>query len=285
MLESRTESAKVPESVSIEAESAKVVPRAMATRSPLKRANKIENAGVISWTSGKLTLTVPSIANGKYAVQVRADNKESNVVDFTVTGTIPPTGDAPVVMSISPKSGTTDKNTAVSITGTGLLGVTQVKLTKAGVTDKYASSVVPVNDNLITCTVGLGYDLGTYEVTLIKGSTSSLPTSDATFTVLPASPKPVADIYNYPNPFDPVAGESTKIKFTVNVDMAATVYIFDITGRIQKKFNLNLVTGENEYIWNGADDFGSIVGNGVYLLRAVSDGKLIGKAKLWVVKK
>ena len=52
-----------------------------------------------------------------------------------------------------------------------------------------------------------------------------------------------------------------------------------------RKDIINATIGYNQKSWDGRDDYGQIVSNGVYLVRIVADGKLVGKDKIWVIKK
>ena len=91
-------------------------------------------------------------------------------------------------------------------------------------------------------------------------------------------------VFNYPNPFDP-NNETTKIGFNLSDNAQVVIYLFDMTGRIVVRRPLNATVGYNEYEWNGRDDYGTIASNGVYLLRLVSENKLLGKTKIWVIKR
>ncbi len=91
-------------------------------------------------------------------------------------------------------------------------------------------------------------------------------------------------IFNYPNPFDP-NDETTKIAFNMRDNATVTIYIFDTTGKILAKRVVNATVGFNEIEWNGVDDYGTKVGNGVYIARLVADGRYIGKTKIWVIKR
>ncbi len=91
-------------------------------------------------------------------------------------------------------------------------------------------------------------------------------------------------VFNYPNPFDPING-TTKIAFNISEDTQVAIYLFDMTGRIVVKRVFTATTGFNEYEWDGIDDYGTIASNGVYLLRLVSGSRLIGKTKVWVIKR
>jgi hypothetical protein len=85
---------------------------------------------------------------------------------------------------------------------------------------------------------------------------------------------------NYPNPFRPKHGEKTTIAYALTVNDEVTLYIYDITGTlILKRVYASGITGGkagyNEITWDGINDFGEIVQNGVFLYRIVVDNKVI----------
>jgi|GEM_PF-1895186 len=90
--------------------------------------------------------------------------------------------------------------------------------------------------------------------------------------------------FNYPNPFNPLA-ETTKLGFNISKDATVTIYLFDTTGKIILKRAYGATAGYNEFTWDGRDDYGDIASNGVYMARIVGEGKLIGRTKIWVIKK
>jgi flagellar hook assembly protein FlgD len=42
--------------------------------------------------------------------------------------------------------------------------------------------------------------------------------------------------------------------------------------------------GYNQFTWNGITDFGKTVGNGIYVYKIISKGKVIGTGKLVVLE-
>ena len=71
---------------------------------------------------------------------------------------------------------------------------------------------------------------------------------------------------NYPNPFNP----TTTINFNVHMDGPVTLNIYDITGRLVKtlvdnEFKVSGNTSGYDVIWDGTDNFGSLVSTGLYL--------------------
>ena len=71
---------------------------------------------------------------------------------------------------------------------------------------------------------------------------------------------------NYPNPFNP----TTTINFNVQMDGPVTLKIYDITGRlvrtlVNNEFRSAGNSGGYDVMWDGTDNFGSIVSAGLYL--------------------
>ncbi len=72
--------------------------------------------------------------------------------------------------------------------------------------------------------------------------------------------------YNAPNPFNPQKGQNTRIFFEMEESGKADIDIYSEYG--DKIFHVlcdNLSAGNNEYSYNGKDDYGSILYNGTYL--------------------
>ncbi len=92
------------------------------------------------------------------------------------------------------------------------------------------------------------------------------------FAPLPASPA----TYAYPNPFSPKS-EAIRIHYAVPSGGASvTVEVFDFgMNRIRTlvKDAQRTGGGEQDEIWNGADDAGQVLTNGVYFYRVTLDGQ------------
>ncbi|MEI6310896.1 MAG: C25 family cysteine peptidase [Bacteroidota bacterium] len=85
----------------------------------------------------------------------------------------------------------------------------------------------------------------------------------------------ISNVLNYPNPFT----TSTRFVFTLTGSDIPTyfkVQIFNATGKVVKEITQDelgpIVIGRNltQYAWNGTDEFGDALGNGVYFYRIVS---------------
>lgn len=68
---------------------------------------------------------------------------------------------------------------------------------------------------------------------------------------------------NYPNPFNP----TTTIAFTLPLDKAVSVRVYDVTGRLVRTLvnNQTYTAGTHEVTWDGTSDAGSMVASGSYL--------------------
>lgn len=69
---------------------------------------------------------------------------------------------------------------------------------------------------------------------------------------------------NYPNPFNP----TTKIEFMLPKSSKVEIKIYNMLAQeIKTLVDRNFEPGNHVVIWNGRDNFGRIVGSGVYLYR------------------
>jgi hypothetical protein len=104
------------------------------------------------------------------------------------------------------------------------------------------------------------------------------------FTVI--SKPMISNILNYPNPFS----TSTAFVFTITgstVPQNVRIQILTVTGKIVREITTNelgpLRIGRNitEFKWDGTDQYGQKLGNGVYLYRVITslDGKAMDKYK------
>jgi hypothetical protein len=93
---------------------------------------------------------------------------------------------------------------------------------------------------------------------------------------------------NYPNPFDPSIG--TTVSYYLTKDADITLNIYDISGTLVAKRSAPSASaggkaGYNETPWDGKSGTGDFVGNGMYLLFVVADGKVIGKGKMAALRR
>ncbi|OQP51223.1 C25 family cysteine peptidase [Niastella populi] len=96
----------------------------------------------------------------------------------------------------------------------------------------------------------------------------------------------ISNVLNYPNPFS----TSTAFVFTITgseIPQNVRIQILTVTGKIVREITMNelgpLHIGRNitEYKWDGTDQYGQKLGNGVYLYRVITsmDGRAMDKYK------
>ena len=122
---------------------------------------------------------------------------------------------------------------------------------------------------------------GTYQL-IVQGKSSTDATKTSQYTVsFQVYNKPMlSDMFNYPNPFT----TSTAFVFTLTgsvVPQNLRIEILTITGKIVKEItkaelgSLHIGRNITDYKWDGTDQYGQKLANGVYIYRVVTnlDGK------------
>jgi len=127
---------------------------------------------------------------------------------------------------------------------------------------------------------------GNYELIVNGQDESGNPAGrlsyDVTFRVI--NTPMISNVFNYPNPFT----TSTAFVFTITgseIPQMIRIEILTITGKVVQEINeaqlgpLHIGTNITQYKWNGTDQFGQKVGNGIYLYRVITNlnGKSLGK--------
>lgn len=80
----------------------------------------------------------------------------------------------------------------------------------------------------------------------------------------------ISYIKSQPNPFN----ESTQIYFSLKDASLVRIRITDIMGRIIYSADQKCRSGENEFSWNGTDDFSKEVASGMYFLTVENSGQI-----------
>jgi len=100
--------------------------------------------------------------------------------------------------------------------------------------------------------------------------------------------KMIGNPLNYPNPFKPMSGQSTRIQYTLTADAPVTLIIYDITGHEVKRFNFS--AGENggraninSVFWDGKSLFGQYSGNAMYIYKVIHKDRVLGTGKLVIL--
>lgn len=86
--------------------------------------------------------------------------------------------------------------------------------------------------------------------------------------------KAISNVLNYPNPFS----TSTQFVYTLTGEIPSflKIQILTVAGRVVKEIDLSelgplsIGTHRSEYVWDGSDDYGAPLANGVYLYRVIA---------------
>jgi hypothetical protein len=127
---------------------------------------------------------------------------------------------------------------------------------------------------------------GEYELIVFAKDRSNNPSGSIDYSVAfeVVNKSMISNLLNYPNPFT----TSTAFVFTLTGSELPTqfrIQILTVTGKIVKEINkeelgpIRIGNNITEYKWDGKDQFGQPLANGVYLYRVVADmnGKKIDK--------
>lgn len=88
----------------------------------------------------------------------------------------------------------------------------------------------------------------------------------------------ITNVLNYPNPFS----TSTQFLFTLTgaeIPSQFKIQIISITGKVVREIkkaelgNIHIGRNRTDYKWDGRDEFGQMLGNGVYLYRVITSNK------------
>lgn len=151
------------------------------------------------------------------------------------------------------------------------------------------SNYDPSTGNLIYKNpTALSNSLHTFKITAIN-SAGVVATLALNFRVESGETAINGPVLNYPNPFAPNGSNSTIIAYNLNADAKVSLYLVNSIGQIiwKREYAAGVEgghTGYNAINWDGRSDFNEIVSNDIYLIRIVSDGKVIGKGKLAVLR-
>jgi flagellar hook assembly protein FlgD len=107
-------------------------------------------------------------------------------------------------------------------------------------------------------------------------------TNKATATPLTGQGFSRENVYSFPNP----SSGMTTIKFSLEGPAEVYIGIYEVNGRLIWQDNLNPAetrTGPNSVIWEGRDQAGTDVPDGVYLLR-VRSGNIMVTKKIAIVR-
>jgi len=100
---------------------------------------------------------------------------------------------------------------------------------------------------------------GKYKCTISAGSA----TKTKTITV-DTTPPTITGVADSPDPFNPKAGQTTTISYTLSEKCIVFIDIYDSAGNLMRTLSKTQLAGANSMIWDGKDRFGDIVPDGTY---------------------
>ncbi len=103
---------------------------------------------------------------------------------------------------------------------------------------------------------------------------------DVPFSILEAGETGIRNAGFYPNPFDLGAGQGTVLSFTLPEPAEVSIRIYTVSGKLVRdrfpEIDRALSPGTTQVFWDGRDQDGDLVANGVYLCAIAAHGSLSG---------
>ncbi len=132
----------------------------------------------------------------------------------------------------------------------------------------------------------------TYEIRVTAYDASGLATTQNVTSLSVPSSLAISDLVNGPNPFNPNNG-ITRIQYRLSADADVKIYIYSITGEriwttsVASGSSAGGAAGLNTVNWDGRNDIGEMVSNGMYIAYVMAEnatGKKVSKLKIGVLK-
>jgi hypothetical protein len=108
-----------------------------------------------------------------------------------------------------------------------------------------------------------------------NSNNSSIARTD--FVVVSSSDLELNDVLNYPNPFP----SNTTFTFNASRDCNVTIKIYTVAGRLLYKFDETFLAANQlaQFEWDGRDEDGDVLANGVYFYKVIAKANIDGKTK------
>ena len=156
--------------------------------------------------------------------------------------------------------------------------------------------IVVIYDNLpinidANISINIGQQVTDYTIKIDNdgdGVVDEIKDPDYYFEILTGTPPTGGslkndNIYFYPNPFNPDS-ETGTIRYSLSKPGKVTIKIYDVFSKLIKKIDCGNQETDVEYSkeWDGKNDKGKIVANGVYfyVIKSSSGEKAVGKAAI-----
>jgi flagellar hook assembly protein FlgD len=80
----------------------------------------------------------------------------------------------------------------------------------------------------------------------------------------------IRNVYNFPNPFSSFTNFTFILLASDNVQ-SCKIKIYTVAGRLVKEISTYAKVGFNQIYWDGRDNDGDVMANGVYLYKIILD--------------
>ncbi len=101
---------------------------------------------------------------------------------------------------------------------------------------------------------------------------------------VPSERVPRVDTYAYPNPFSPAVDRMVRIRYDLPQPGFLRVRVFDAGLNLVRDLRENRPGGEGEITWDGRDERGGRIANGVYFYELSGPGGLEARGKILVIE-
>jgi hypothetical protein len=273
-----------------------VIPVGGAGSYRLPGATLYRGSAAIAADSASVTFTVPSSLrggpNGKIDVYASGTGWDAMgvVAPLTVGGTLGTTSDqSGPTITFDPPSGIVFPGSEIGATLEDPSGINLTRLFefrsillkvfdrsgleqfRQDVTDRFQYEEGSSTRGHLTAVVP---DLEPAPYTFTLSATDNLNNASlASLDLEIGTPSPISDFETvqapYPNPFNP-DGEPTKLVYSLTRTARVTARIYSVSGRLVRKADMDAEAGSNVFEWNGRDEAGDAVANGVYLVQLTS---------------
>lgn len=199
-----------------------------------------------------------------------------------------PSLDTPTVTSVSPSAAPAGVRISVAGDKFGSSeGQSRLVFENTVTNTTYAAEIKSWSNTAIEAIVPRLAAMGDYKLKVVRmsiaagtGQMTALESNTSDFAITASGAADVVTMY--PNPVN-AGKESVTIAYNAGGVTNIGIYLFDMTAKLVYRTS----TSAGQITWDGIDQSGFIVGDGVYIVRVVNEDTkgLIAKGKLLVVKK
>jgi hypothetical protein len=174
-----------------------------------------------------------------------------------------------------------------------LCGISTIEISANSQVYRYStselSSIFTSNTGYLDFRFPASLDTGIYTITLRAWDVQGYPTEESVsgLRVNAGTVKLDGNILNYPYMFE--SGHGTTFAYKLTADATIWIRIYSIGGIVYfKKFPAGTsggTAGYNEVFWDGLTGSGSLLSNGMYIVKIYHDDKALGTSRLIIMNK